>query len=198
MARTRIAVVTAFVALATGFTFMAGYAARTPTKPAVVAFVDLEKVFNSLESRKVSEEEIRAMAVRMENETTGMREELEMLQAELESLEPGSNEMAQLNDQAVAVAGRLRAFQKYSALLLEREQANDLRKTYDMIRDAAAEYSRNSGIDIVLLNDSIPTINPSDSANTLQQISARRILFANGTLDITEDLIAKMNAGGAG
>ena len=106
--------------------------------------------------------------------------------------------MAELNDRAVSVAGRLRAYQKYSALLLEREQANDLRKTYDLIRDAAADYSKEAKIDIVLLNDSIPTINPSDSANTLQQISARRILYANDVLDITEDLIAKMNANGAG
>ncbi|MDG2030133.1 MAG: OmpH family outer membrane protein [Phycisphaerales bacterium] len=198
MARTRLAVCLAFAALAVGFTFMAGYAARKPTAPAVVAFVDLEKVFNSLDSRIESEKNIRKMAVDMEDETTSMREELELLQAELESLEPGTDAMAELNDRAVSVAGRLRAFQKYSALLLEREQANDLRVTYDMIRAAAAEYSKASKIDIVLLNDSIPTINPSDSANTLQQISARRILYANDVLDITEDLIAKMNAAGAG
>lgn len=198
MLRTRLAVCLAFAALAIGFTFMAGYAARTPTKPAVVAFVDLEKVFNSLESRVNSENAIRKMAVDMEEETNGLREELELLQAELESLEPGTDAMAELNDRAVSVAGRLRAYQKYSALLLEREQANDLRKTYDLIRDAAADYSKEAKIDIVLLNDSIPTINPSDSANTLQQISARRILYANDVLDITEDLIAKMNANGAG
>ena len=54
------------------------------------------------------------------------------------------------------------------------------------------------GIDIVLLNDSIPEIDLSDSARTLQQISARRILYANPVLDITEALLARMNAENAG
>ncbi len=48
-------------------------------------------------------------------------------------------------------------------------------------------------IDLVLLNDSIPTVDLSDAAGTLQQISARRILWANQTLDITDQLLERMN-----
>ena len=198
MARTRLAMGSAIAVLAVGFTFMAGYAARIQIQPAVIAFVDLEKVFNSLESRETSEARMVKMAQDMEAKTSTMREELELLQAELESLEPGSSAMADMNDRVVSVAGRLRAYQKYATLLLEREQANDLRDTYDSIRDSAASYSVKEGIDVVLLNDSIPTIDPSDSARTLQQISARRILYAGSELDITDELIAMMNAAGAG
>ena len=194
MARKRILTSTLFVALTIGFVFMAGYASRVPTKPAVVAFVDLEQVYNNLDSRKSAEENIIEMAKDLEEQTASMREELELLQAELESLEPGSAAMIELNDRAIAVGGRLRAFQKYGTLVLEREQANDLRETYDRIRESAGTLAREQGIDIVLLNDSIPEIDLSDSARTLQQISARRILYANPVLDITEALLAKMNA----
>ena len=96
------------------------------------------------------------------------------------------------------MGGRLRAFQKYATLVLEREQATDLRETYDLIRKSAGDLSKEQGIDIVLLNDSIPQIDLSDSARTLQQISARRILYANPVLDITEALLARMNAASDG
>lgn len=198
MARKRLATTSAFAALAIGFVFMAGYAAHVPTKPAVVAFVDLEQVFNNLDSRSTAEQNLREMASELDEQTASMREELELLQAELESLEPGSDAMVELNNRAIAVGGRLRAFQKYASLVLEREQATDLRETYDQIRNSAGALAQKMGIDIVLLNDSIPEIDLSDSARTLQQISARRILYANSTLDITETLLAQMNAKNAG
>ena len=177
---------------------MAGYAANAPMKPAVVAVVDLEMVFNNLDSRKAEEEKIIAMRNDMLEQAEGMREELELLNAELESLEAGSATMIEMNDRAISISGRLRAFETYGKLLIEREQAATLRSTYDMIREEAGKLSKAKGIDLVLLNDSIPVVDLTDAAGTLQQISARRILWANTTLDISEELLAQMNASAAG
>ena len=101
--------------------------------------------------------------------------------------------MIEMNDQAISISGRLRAFETYGQLLIEREQASALRETYDAIRDQAGELATQLDIDLVLLNDSIPTVDLSDAAGTLQQISARRILWANQTLDITDQLLERMN-----
>lgn len=193
MSRKKIAVVASFTALATGFVFMAGYAANAPIKPAVVAFIDLERIFNNLDSRTVTDEHMQAMAEDMQKRSFAMREELELLRAELESLEPGTDEMAELNDRVIGVGGRLRAFENYATLVMERERAEDLRQTYNLIREEAGNLSKERNIDIVLLNDSIPKIDLSDAARTLQQISARRVLYANQSLDITEELLARMN-----
>ena len=43
MPRNRFAVAAAFLTLAAGFIFMAGYAANAPMPPAVVGVVDLER-----------------------------------------------------------------------------------------------------------------------------------------------------------
>ena len=177
---------------------MAGYATNAPTKPAVVAVVDLERVFNNLDSRKTEEDKIIAMREDMIAQADEMRDELELLTAELESLEAGSATMMEMNDRAISISGRLRAFETYGQLLIERDQAATLRKTYDLIREEAGKLSKAKGIDLVLLNDSIPLVDLTDAAGTLQQISARRILWANNTLDITEELLAQMNGGGAG
>ena len=198
MSRRKNTSLIACITLATGFIFMAGYAASTPAKPAVVAVVDLEKVFNNLDSRKADEEKIIAMRDDMVAQADEMRDELELLTAELESLEAGSATMIEMNDQAISISGRLRAFETYGKLLIERDQAATLRNTYDLIRSEAGKLSKAKGIDLVLLNDSIPIVDLTDAAGTLQQISARRILWANDTLDITDELLAQMNGDGAG
>ena len=198
MSRKNLAVGSAFTALLAGFIFMAGYAANAPIKPAVVAFVDLERVFNNLNSRTETENRLIKLTENMQQKTTAMQEELELLQAELESLEPGSDSMAQLTNRAIGISGRLRAYETYANLILERERATDLRETYDRIREQAGKLSKQLNIDIVLLNDSIPEIDLSDAARTLQQISARRILYANEQLDITEELLTLMNDSSAG
>ena len=198
MSRQKNTSLIACIALATGFIFMAGYAANAPIKPAVVAVVDLEKVFNNLDSRKVEEDKILAMREDMIGQAEEMRDELELLTAELESLEAGSATMIEMNDRAISISGKLRAFETYGKLLIERDQAATLRKTYDRIREEAGTLSKSKGIDLVLLNDSIPVVDLTDAAGTLQQISARRILWANTTLDITDELLAQMNGNGAG
>ena len=183
----------ALVTLATGFVFMAGYAASNQLKPAVVGVVDLERVFNNLNSRKVSEQKILAMRDKMVEEAQVMKDELEMISAELESLEAGSATMIEMNDQAISISGKLRAFETYGQLIIEREQAAALRGTYETIKEQAGELATELDIDLVMLNDSIPTVDLSDAAGTLQQISARRILWAKSTLDITDQLLEKMN-----
>ena len=90
-------------------------------------------------------------------------------------------------------SGKLRAFETYGQLLIEREQAAALRRTYESIKEQAGQLATQMEIDLVMLNDSIPTVDLSDAAGTLQQISARRILWASQTLDITDQLLEKMN-----
>jgi Skp family chaperone for outer membrane proteins len=196
MPRNKFAVAVAFITLAAGFIFMAGYAANAPMPPAVIGVVDLEKVYNNLDSRSELVTRIEGMQSKMAEDASSMQEELEMLSAELESLSPGSGAMIEMNDKAISISGRLRAFETYGALLIERERAADLRDSYDMIRTEAGTLSKMMGIDLVLLNDSIPMVDLADAAGTLQQISARRVLWANETLDITDELIARLNGQG--
>ncbi len=49
------------------------------------------------------------------------------------------------------------------------------------------------GLDLILVDDSVVPI-PPDSQDILSQISSRRVLFARDQMDITNALIAEMNA----
>ena len=67
------------------------------------------------------------------------------------------------------------------------------------ITQAVQELAEIEGIDIVLINDAgqqVQTIADSQVARELQvrqQISSRRIIYASPGVDITEQLIVRMN-----
>jgi Skp family chaperone for outer membrane proteins len=177
----------AALALLVGGALLA-FAAFAPQRPAVVASVDLERVFNSIDLQAKTEARLKAVAVDLDAQRKKLRDGIEELQAELESFQPGST--AQLE---VAIA-EFRAFEGFARAKAEAEQAKAMRQIYMSIRDAAMELAKERGWDYVMVDDSIPTIEPTDSQRMLQQISSRRFLYANPSFDVTNDLIAKLNA----
>ena len=171
-----------------------GGAAVLAPRPAVVATVNLEKVFNTINLQAVREAELKAMVARMKARETELEQAVKDLEAELDSFQPGSKSAIDAQNKVQAAVGEFRAFGQYSRLKLEAEEAKFMRETYLAIRDAAGRYARQNGIDIVLLDDSIPEFQSGTADRTVQQISNRHVLFANAELDISDGLIAFMNA----
>ena len=82
---------------------------------------------------------------------------------------------------------------QFGQLKVEAERANSMRGLYVRVREAAATVAKESNIDYVIINDSIPPIEPAGFAATRQQLAMRRMLFANNEMDITDAVIAKAN-----
>ena len=171
-----------------------GGAAVLAPRPAVVATVNLEKVFNTIDLQSVREAELKALVERMKARENELENAVKDLQGELESFQPGSNSAIEAQNKVQAAVGEFRAFGQYSRLKLEAEESKSMRETYLAIREAAGRYARENGIDVVLLDDSIPEFQSGNADRTVQQISNRRVLFANTELDISDPLIAFMNA----
>jgi Skp family chaperone for outer membrane proteins len=79
-------------------------------------------------------------------------------------------------------------------LKVEAERASGMRSLYIKVREAAAAVAKEGKIDYVIINDSIPPIEPAGFTATRQQLAMRRILFADNELDITDAVIARANA----
>ncbi|MEY3024186.1 MAG: hypothetical protein RJA16_1012, partial [Planctomycetota bacterium] len=119
---------------------------------------------------------------------------IEELNAELESFQPGSAAQLEVATRIEEAIAEFRAFEGFARAKAEAEQAKSMRQIYMTIREAAMELAKERGWDYVMVDDSIPTIEPTDSQRMLQQISSRRFLYANPSFDVTDDLIAKLNA----
>jgi len=178
------------VALGALLTLAAGF----PTAPAVIASVDLEKVYRSLDQIKAYESKSLSVKDALEKRLTSMNDEIRGLQEDLDSYQVGSPAHNEAQGKVILKAGDLSALQNFAELKMQSEQANTLRETYGAIRSTCATLSKEHKIDFILLDDTIPTITPSDVQGTMAQINGRRLLFSNPALDITDLLIERMNA----
>ncbi|MFZ9691844.1 MAG: OmpH family outer membrane protein [Phycisphaerales bacterium] len=169
-------------------------AAFAPQRPAVVASVDLERVFNSIDLQAKTEARLQTVAADLDAQRKVLRDGIEELNAELETFQPGSAAQLEVATRIEEAISEFRAFEGFARAKAEAEQAKAMRQIYMKIRQAAADLAKERGWDYVMVDDSIPTIEPTDSQRMLQQISSRRFLFANPSFDITDDLIAKLNA----
>lgn len=169
-------------------------AAFAPQRPAVVASVDLERVFNSIDLQAKTEARLKAVAADLDAQRKALRDGIEELNAELESFQPGSAAQLEVATRIEEAISEFRAFEGFARAKAEAEQAKSMRQIYMTIREAAMELAKERGWDYVMVDDSIPTIEPTDSQRMLQQISSRRFLYANPSFDVTDDLIAKLNA----
>ena len=170
------------------------WAMARPEKPAVVACVDLERVYAGLDQHKAGEgrldELLKGEAVKRDK----LVADTQAIQAELENFNndsPVYNETARkLRDSA----DRLRVFEDFLKRKLEFERANLVRSTYAAVKAALSDYCKAQNIDIVFMDDATPPFDKNDPRPITQQISGRRMLWFNPALDVTDDLIKSMNA----
>ncbi len=169
-------------------------AALSPQRATVVASVDLERVFNTIDLQARTEARLNGIATEMGSERDALRARIEELQEELESFQPGSPRQAEISRQVEQAVSEFRAWEGFMRLKIEAEQARAMREIYMSIRTAAAELAAENGWDFVMVDDTIPSIEPGDAQRMLQQISSRRLLYANRNFDVTDLLIARLNA----
>ena len=163
-------------------------------QPAIVATVDLEMVFNSLTEKTKIDSDFKAMGDRLFAERDKKAESLKQMEADLGDLAPGGPKFKELQDQTLLEAERLRAYNDYMAAKLDVERSKTLKRLYLAIRKSVDAMAKSNGYDIVLVNDSIAEIPNGSSEEMTRQISARRVLYAAPTVDITADVITYMNA----
>lgn len=172
---------------------LAAFAAFAPDRPAVVATVDLERVFNSVDLQTRTEVRLQTMSEELGARRDELRLEIEDLQAELESFQPGSDAQIEVASRIEEAIAEFRAWEGFAAIKLEAEQSKAMRDIYLSIRETAATLAKEQGWDYVMVDDTVPTIQPGGAEQMQQQIGSRRFLYANGAFDVTDQLIARLN-----
>ncbi len=185
----------AFAVLALSVIAFQTHAMRTMAmmQPTVIATVDLEKVFGLLQevdaAEKGLENEIQVLL-----ESKKMAEEsISALQADQEDFPPGSQKFGEIEDRLLRAAFNLRADAEYINGYKDRRNAEIVRDIYLRISESAKEVAQMRGVDIVLVDDSILQVGLGTLVEVNRQIAARRMLYANPDIDITDDVANFMN-----
>jgi Skp family chaperone for outer membrane proteins len=183
----------AIIVFATALTTYSLTTARRELPPSHVATVDLEKTYNSIIRYSDTQTKLKALAEELDTRVAASELQVKSLEGELDSFQSGSEAQAAAIAKLQAAVGEFRAVQQFANAKLELERARALRETYVAIKDAARRFSEREGYDYILLDDSLPEMDPANAAKTMQQISARRFIYANPKSDVTDALIGFMN-----
>jgi Skp family chaperone for outer membrane proteins len=183
----------AVIVFATALTTYSLTTARRELPPSHVATVDLEKTYNSIIRYSDTQTKLKALAEELDKRVAASELQVKSLEGELDSFQSGSEAQAAAIAKLQASVGEFRAVQQFANAKLELERARALRETYVAIKDAARRFSEREGYDYILLDDSLPEMDPANAAKTMQQISARRFIYASPKSDVTDALIGFMN-----
>lgn len=167
-------------------------------KAATVATVSLKPLLDQLNQRA-------AIDVRLQEMSDGMKTEHDQ---RIKSLENLMNQYKAATDDAARKGledriGRERlefeAWKKFVTDQMDVERALVLQDLYRAIKKAVDEIAKQQGYDLVVVNDATGEVEFDRRSKTPaelqvnQQISARQMLYAASQLDITSDIITKMN-----
>ncbi len=166
--------------------------------PTVVVTVNRKAVLDGLNERAVAEANLNTKKGDIRAEDVRWKEELNSLRTQITAMEKGPD-----RDTQISVFERrtleYQGFLRYAEAKIDLETALLYESLYNSISAAIKLMAENEGYDIVLVDDSVapftenPNSRTSREVQILQQIAARRIMYANPMIDITQNLILRMN-----
>ncbi|MBX9738106.1 MAG: OmpH family outer membrane protein [Phycisphaerales bacterium] len=159
----------------------------------VIALVDLPKVFEALDERKVREQELMDNANAKQAELTALGKELEEESTKAKMIGNVNQQQAAviklLEKQAMANAKR----SAYDALL-DQQRAEIFKALYMKVADTSKKLAEMQGYTMVMADDqglNIPSGASTDAVRSV--LGSRRILYAAKSHDITQDIINQLN-----
>lgn len=166
-----------------------------PTRAPIVATIDIERLFGNLDLLDIQEKGVDKVASTFDQQLQTLRGKIEELQAELENFEQGGESWLQINQNVERTISEYRAIEQFGKLKVEAERSKAMRSVYESMKTEIAEFSASQDppIDYVLIDDTIPDLEPSTADAMQKQISARRMIYATKSFDITDIIMARMN-----
>ena len=143
---------------------------------------DLEAEFEKL--RKAFNEQREALQSRVDRTARSLQEELK----------PGTEEHWERRKQLALLDAELQVFVESEGQKVESKISSSLRAIFDDILAATREIARERGIDVVLASDQMPKNVPESSTQVRQQIMLQKVLYWSPGVDLTDDVIARVNA----
>jgi Skp family chaperone for outer membrane proteins len=168
-------------------------AAVAPPSTPVIATIDLEEALKQLKEKTDKEATLKANLEDAQGRLNRLTQELKDEEEKVKTLSSGADrDKALKNFREKAIRAEFE--RQYQQRLLSELQAEMLRDLYNKISDASTRLARQNGYSLVLASDEkiqIPA--SSDPADVSRAISLRRMIYADGALDVTKDLVTLMN-----
>lgn len=166
---------------------------RASPRPTVVAVVNLEKLYEGLAERAEEDERLSAIARELQDQIDIQVAEIGVLEEDVQVYPVGSDKYEEVVGKLQFKSLDHQAFTEFSRRKMDVQHAVVLKRIYLSIKDAAAVMAMEQGYDLFFVDDSLAALPDGTEAEVRRQISARRMLYSNPEIDVTTELIARMN-----
>lgn len=173
----------------------AGAQSGANSAPTRVATVDLVRLINGLEQFQAGQAESDEYTETLAGRVESAQQQAQQAAEDLETMATDANRQ-ELFGEFVDAMSRFRAERASFDVLRFSKQNVILRDTWRTVRESISEYAEANNIDLVISDDSLVQVGFSmdaDPETYKQFMMSRRVLFAAEPIDITDELITRMN-----
>ncbi len=193
MRKSHVWILLAAVFATVGLLAGAGAANMMAAQPTKIAIVDVIKVRNGLNEAKVISAEIEAKLQKYEQEHKGRLEEIESLREDLSILTPDSEAFDEKQRQLLAKTVEAKTWQEVAKVEITHEHTIQLESLFRQIVQASTDIATLHGYDMVLSQEREINFRNAKPKEIDALISLRKILWSRDEMDVTEQVIQKMN-----
>ncbi len=142
---------------------------------------DLEARFEQV--RQKLNEERESLRGRIERATRSLQEELK----------PGTSEFRERRKELAMLEAQLQYFVESEGKQIEQELAESLRSIFNDIHAMVRVIAEEKALDIVLVADRMPDGPAENTTQVRQQIVLQKVLYWTPKVDITADVVSRLN-----
>ncbi|NLX58846.1 MAG: OmpH family outer membrane protein [Phycisphaerae bacterium] len=165
-------------------------------EPSRVAVCDLARVVDdykrvqSLQAELAQKEKVRVEEVKRRSDV------IELMAKQMDDLKEGSEDRKKLEETAWEKMYELKAYRETEQGRLQRQSRDGLLSCYEEIVAFIKQYAETNGIDLVIYKEQLDQqLKAAQNTQELKaMINTRRVLYNGAPLDITENVIAALNA----
>ncbi len=166
--------------------------------PTSIATVDLKRLWAQLDEQEALDQELQTLERDLLEKLQLRKDAVATLQADRDTLEPGSPRFLERSREVLLAKMDAQAFAEYSMSTLDLQLALNLQKMYWKTNDAVKQLAVGR-FQLILYRDVLTTFRFQESsrlsrmAQVRQQIASRTMLHAEPSIDLTDELIQRMN-----
>jgi Skp family chaperone for outer membrane proteins len=162
-----------------------------------IAVANPAKIFNELQETKDLKAKMDDDGKTLQATDAEKRQKLKDLQAQRDTLKEGTPQYDDMNKQLMSASVEYEVWNRLQQAELQREQKTQIKTLFQKIATTTGEVAKQRGIDLVLAEQEPEFPDNIDQINTdqlRQLIAERNVLYDSGALDISNEVIASMDA----
>lgn len=186
------------IILAAGAVALIGFVGARATgvlqaQPTSVAAVDTSRLFDQLTEKEDFDAELNTARDQLRGEATNKQREAQELQADLDLLAPGTPAYQQKEEELSKKGLENNVWGQFEQAKLNKMAGLRIENLYRKALDAVALIAEESGYDVVIAKEAPPKFQYENLQQLLAKISLRKSLYTSETIDITDQVIQRMN-----